>query len=122
MPCADANGDGGKWKGRLYDDTKYAAPGAGYDPKTDRGVLRNTATGLKAAELGDSDSLSVGETVYAIGNPGGVAFAGSFTNGIVSAISRPVDSEIGYEMLCIQHTAALTPATPAARWSTLTAR
>ena len=47
--------------------------------------------------------------VYAIGNPGGVSFAGSFTNGMVSAIARPVNSEIGYEMRCIQHTAAINP-------------
>ena len=57
-----------------------------------------SATGLKAAEFGDGDKLSVGETVYAIGNPGGTAFAGSFTNGIVSASSRPVNSQIGYEI------------------------
>ena len=109
VTCAHVISDGGTIKVQLYDETQYDATVVGYDSRTDIGVLRITATGLKAAELGDSDSLSVGETVYAIGNPGGVAFAGSFTNGIVSAISRPVDSEIGYEMLCIQHTAAINP-------------
>ncbi len=109
VTCAHVISDGGTIKVQLYDETQYDATVVGYDSRTDIGVLRIAATGLKAAELGDSDSLSVGETVYAIGNPGGVAFAGSFTNGIVSAISRPVDSEIGYEMLCIQHTAAINP-------------
>ena len=53
--------------------------------------------------------MNVGETFYAIGNPGGVDFAGSFTNGMVSAIARPINSSIGYEMECIQHTAAINP-------------
>ncbi|MGN0520921.1 MAG: S1C family serine protease [Candidatus Fimenecus sp.] len=109
VTCAHVINDGGTVKVQLYDETQYDATVVGYDSRTDIGVLRIRTTGLVAAELGDSDSLSVGETVYAIGNPGGVAFAGSFTNGIVSAISRPVDSEIGYEMLCIQHTAAINP-------------
>ncbi len=109
VTCAHVISDGGTIKVQLYDETQYDAAVVGYDSRTDIGVLRIRATGLTAAELGNSDSLSVGETVYAIGNPGGVAFAGSFTNGMVSAISRPVDSEIGYEMLCIQHTAAINP-------------
>lgn len=109
VTCAHVISDGGMIKVQLHDETQYDAAVVGYDSRTDIGVLRIRATGLTAAELGNSDSLSVGETVYAIGNPGGVAFAGSFTNGMVSAISRPVDSEIGYEMLCIQHTAAINP-------------
>ena len=109
VTCAHVINDGGTVKVQLFDETQYDATIVGYDTRTDIGVLRIRATGLSAAELGDSDSLSVGETVYAIGNPGGVAFAGSFTNGMVSAISRPVNSEIGYEMLCIQHTAAINP-------------
>lgn len=109
VTCAHVISDGQTVKVQLYDETQYDATIVGYDSKTDIGVLSIRATGLTPAEFGDSDSLSVGETVYAIGNPGGVAFAGSFTNGMVSAISRPVDSEIGYEMLCIQHTAAINP-------------
>lgn len=109
ITCAHVISDGGTIRVQLYDETQYEATIVGYDSKTDIGVLKISATGLTAAELGDSESVIVGETVYAIGNPGGTAFAGSFTNGMVSAISRPVDSEIGYEMLCIQHTAAINP-------------
>ena len=36
-------------------------------------------------------------------------FFGSFTNGMVSAIGRPVDSPVGYEVACIQHTAPINP-------------
>lgn len=109
VTCAHVIEDGKTVKIQLHDETQYDAEVVGTDSRTDIGVLRIRATGLKAAQLGNSDTLSVGETVYAIGNPGGVAFAGSFTNGMVSAISRPVDSQIGYEMLCIQHTAAINP-------------
>ncbi len=109
VTCAHVISDGQTVKVQLYDETQYDATVVGYDSKTDIGVLSIRASGLTAMEFGDSDSLSVGETVYAIGNPGGVAFANSFTNGMVSAISRPVESDIGYERLCIQHTAAINP-------------
>ena len=54
--------------------------------------------------------LKVGEPVYAIGNPGGTAYFGSFTGGYVSAISRPTTtSSSRYTMTCIQHDAAINP-------------
>lgn len=109
LTCAHVINGGGAVKVQLYDETQYDASIVGFDSRTDIGVLRIRATGLSSAQLGNSANVSVGETVYAIGNPGGVAFAGSFTNGMVSAISRPIDSDIGYEMQCIQHTAAINP-------------
>ncbi|MBR6635760.1 MAG: trypsin-like peptidase domain-containing protein, partial [Clostridia bacterium] len=50
-----------------------------------------------------------GSTVYAIGNPGGSALFGTFTDGKVSAIGRNITSSIGYDMVCIQHNAAISP-------------
>ena len=91
------------------DGTQYDAVVVGADAKTDIGLIRVFATGLKAAEFADSDTLGVGDYVYAIGNPGGTQFFGSFTNGMVSAIGRPVDSPVGYEVSCIQHTAPINP-------------
>lgn len=91
------------------DGTQYDAVVVGTDAKTDIGLIRVSATGLKAAEFANSDTLGVGDYVYAIGNPGGTQFFGSFTNGMVSAIGRPVDSPVGYEVACIQHTAAINP-------------
>ncbi|MDR2753074.1 MAG: S1C family serine protease, partial [Oscillospiraceae bacterium] len=79
----------------------------GFDSRTDVGLLRVKATGLEGAEFGDSDMLKVGEPIYAIGNPGGVEFKGSFTNGMVSAIDRAITSK--YKMKTIQHTAAINP-------------
>ncbi len=82
----------------------YEAELVGFDSKTDIGVIRIKATGLTAAPFGDSSGLVIGQKVYAIGNPGGTEFFGSFTNGMISAIDRPISSESGYEMKCIQHT------------------
>ena len=91
------------------DGDSYDADIVGYDTRTDIGVVKIKKTGLKAAEFGNSDDLAIGDPVYAVGNPGGVEFFGSFTGGFVSAINRPVSSEIGYTMKCIQHDAAINP-------------
>ncbi len=56
--------------------------------------------------MGDSDALTVGDTVYAIGNPLGVELRGTLTDGIVSAINRDVDVS-GRIMTLIQTNAAL---------------
>ena len=87
-----------------YQGNSYDGILVGYDSKTDVGVVKIEKTGLVAAEFGDSTTLKKGQTVYAIGNPGGSEFFGSFTQGMVSAIDRPISSESGYEMKCIQHT------------------
>lgn len=89
---------------------EFEADIVGYDSKTDIGVLRVNKTGFKAATFGNSDKLTVGQKVYAIGNPGGTVFFGSFTNGIISAIDRPVASSASaYDLPCIQHNAAINP-------------
>ncbi len=87
----------------------YKAELVGLDTRTDIAVLRIKTNKLECATFGNSDNLKVGDTVYAIGNPGGTEFFGSFTSGMVSAIDRSVNSEIGYSMKCIQHTAAINP-------------
>ena len=97
-------------KVQTEDGTQYSAALEGYDNRTDIGVLRVRTTKLEPAEFGDSTVLKVGEPVYAIGNPGGTAFYGSVTSGIISAIDRPTSSnESGYTMECIQHDAAINP-------------
>ncbi|WP_312941149.1 trypsin-like peptidase domain-containing protein [Oscillibacter sp.] len=78
----------------------------GGDSGNDVAVLKLDATGLPAAEMGDSDALMVGDTVYAIGNPLGVELRGTLTDGIVSAINRDVDVS-GRIMTLIQTNAAL---------------
>ncbi len=85
----------------------YTASVVGSDAETDIAVIKIEATGLTAATLGDSDALSVGETVIAVGNPLG-ELGGSVTQGIVSALNRVVVVE-SYEMTLIQMDASVSP-------------
>ena len=78
----------------------------GLDEEKDLAVIKIDATGLPAAEFGDSDALTVGDPVYAIGNPLGVELRGTLTDGIVSAINRDVYVD-GVTMTLIQTNAAL---------------
>ncbi len=95
---------------QFNDETEVDAKIVGFDTKTDIGVLRVEKTGFKAAVFGNSDNLRVGQSVYAIGNPGGTVFFGSFTPGMISAIDRPIStSASAYDLPCIQHTAAINP-------------
>ncbi len=108
ITCAHVvSGSGLSYTVQTEDGTTYDAEVIGADSKTDLAVLRIKAHGLDLAEFGDSSKLQVGDPVYAIGNPGGTEFFGSFTSGIVSAIDRSVKST--YTMVCIQHTAAINP-------------
>ena len=85
----------------------YDARLVGYDEDEDLAVLRAIADNpLPAAEFGNSDLLTVGDPVYAIGNPLGVELRGTLTNGIVSAINREVEMQ-GRTMTMIQTNAAL---------------
>ena len=84
----------------------YEAKYVGGDSANDVAVLKVEADGLPAAQMGDSDTLSVGDTVYAIGNPLGVELRGTLTDGIVSAINRDVEVQ-GRTMTLIQTNAAL---------------
>lgn len=110
ITCAHVISDAGiSARVQLDNGTTYDAEIVGFDTRTDLGVLKIKAKGLSAAEFGDSSALVVGDPVYAIGNPGGVELFGSFTSGYVSSIDRPVNSEIGYTMKSIQHSAAISP-------------
>ena len=76
------------------------------DAANDLAVLKIDGMDLPAAEFGDSDLLTVGDKVYAIGNPLGVELRGTLTDGIVSAINRDVWVD-GRTMTLIQTNAAL---------------
>lgn len=89
-----------------WDDETYEAKLLGADPQTDLAVLKIEASGLTAAQFGDSDELTVGDEVLAIGDPLGTELRGTLTNGIVSAINRNVTVKT-YPMTLIQTTAAL---------------
>ncbi len=90
----------------LYnDETPYEAKIVGTDEQTDLAVIKIEKTGLTAAELGDSDSVQVGEFSMAIGNPLGME--STVTCGIVSAVNREVTDSDGKKYVLIQTDAAI---------------
>jgi Do/DeqQ family serine protease len=90
----------------LKDRRQFQAKLVGTDPGTDVAVLQIEATGLSALKFGDSDALSVGDYVIAIGNPFGIGQ--TVTSGIVSALGRSGLSVEGYEDF-IQTDASINP-------------
>ena len=72
------------------DGTEYDATLTGIYEEGDIAVLKIEATGLQAAVMGDSSTVQLGETVYAVGNPGGT-LGGTITDGIISAVDRTIN-------------------------------
>ncbi|HIU30988.1 MAG TPA: trypsin-like peptidase domain-containing protein [Candidatus Caccousia avistercoris] len=93
----------------LYDGSTYEAELIGSDSVTDLAVVKIEAANLVPATFGSSSDLQVADQVMAVGNPGGLQFSSSVTVGYVSALDRPVTSEDGYTMNCIQTDAAINP-------------
>lgn len=94
----------------LNDGREFEAELVGAEPRLDLALLSiETETQLPVAELGDSDSLYVGDWVLAMGNPFG--FESSVTAGIVSAIGRQADPQSGVADFTdyIQTDAAINP-------------
>ena len=63
------------------------------DAKLDLAMVKVDKTGLTAAELGDSDQVRVGDIAIAIGNPLGLEFQKSVTQGIISGLDRTIQTE-----------------------------
>ena len=77
----------------LMDGNTFPAEIVGTDSATDLAVVRAATNGLPVAELGDSDTLRVGQLVIAIGNPFG--FQSTVSTGVVSALGRAMRSPTG---------------------------
>ena len=90
----------------LDDDKTYDAEIIGYDTDCDLAVLKIDATGLTAAEFGNSDELKLGESVIAIGNPLGFELMDTVTGGMVSGLNRNISIN-GKAMNLIQTDAAI---------------
>ena len=92
-------------------DKDYPATLVGEDTTSDIAVVKVDATGLTPATVGNSDSLKVGESVMAVGNPLG-ELGGTVTSGIVSALNRSVSiqgSSSVNTMSLIQMDASVSP-------------
>jgi S1-C subfamily serine protease len=91
----------------LHDRKKYKATIVGTDKAHDLAIVQIKAPNLQPMTLGDSTNLQVGQKVYAIGNPFGLA--GTLTRGIVSSI-RQVQEPDGLVIdEAIQTDAAINP-------------
>jgi len=75
----------------------------------DTAVVKVDRKDLPVAELGDSDKLRVGQRVYAIGNPFGLAGGPSITSGVISAVNRTIESRRGLLENLVQTDAAINP-------------
>lgn len=94
--------------GRNYDGTVVWS-----DTDLDLSIIQINAKGLQAVSFGDSSSIRVGESVYAIGNPIGFEFRRTVTSGIISAKNRTIKLEEGdnlsYMTDLIQTDATINP-------------
>ncbi|MEJ3659101.1 trypsin-like peptidase domain-containing protein [Actinomycetes bacterium KLBMP 9759] len=80
---------GGRITAVFHDGATAPAVIVGRDPSSDLAVVRaERVTGLRTVELGNSDSVRVGQQVIAFGSP--LRLGGTVTSGIVSALDRPV--------------------------------
>ncbi|MBD8048906.1 S1C family serine protease [Clostridium faecium] len=95
----------------FYDGKEVNAKVINYQEDADLAVIKITEEVKLPGilEIGDSDSLQVGEQVVAIGNPLGKEFSGSVTTGIVSALNREVQFDNGKKLKLIQTDTAINP-------------
>ena len=93
----------------LYNNQVLEGTIAGFCAIHDIAVVKVKEKDLQPAQLGDSEKLRVGQRVYAIGNPFGLAGGPSETSGVVSAINRTIESERGLIENLVQTDASINP-------------
>jgi len=99
--------DATKIKVTLKNGESYEAELIGSDSDNDTAIIKIEKTGLTPAVMGDSDTLKVGQTAIAIGNPLG-QLGGTVTTGIISALDREID--LGDTIMnLLQTNAAINP-------------
>ena len=74
----------------LYDGSTMEGELLWAEPTLDLAVVKIDKTGLRAAELGDSDQVRIGSYAAAIGNPLGLTFERSMSQGIISGLDRTI--------------------------------
>lgn len=100
----------------LKDGTRVPAKLLGSDDLTDLAVIQIDAKHVKKiAQFGNSDNVRPGEPVIAIGNPLGLTFSGSVTQGIISGVDRTIpidldqDGNPDWQADVLQTDAAINP-------------
>jgi serine protease Do len=82
---------------------------AGTCVSDDIAIVKVDGKNLPTAEFGNSDELRVGQTVFAIGNPFGLAGGPTVTKGVISAVKRSIRSERGLIENLVQTDASINP-------------
>ena len=77
----------------MEDGTVYNGNTIWADSDLDLAIVKISANNLKYLQLGDSDNIKIGETVYAIGNPIGIEFQRTVTKWIISGLNRTIKIE-----------------------------
>ncbi|WP_026092562.1 S1C family serine protease [Calidifontibacillus oryziterrae] len=100
----------------LSDGTRIPAQVLGSDEMMDLAVLQIDGDRINTvAEIGSSENVRVGEPVIAIGNPLGLEFSGSVTQGIISGVERTIpqdlngDGQPDWQAEVLQTDAAINP-------------
>ncbi|MCS7120785.1 MAG: trypsin-like peptidase domain-containing protein [Nitrososphaerota archaeon] len=93
----------------LPDNRVYAGRIVGACRSSDVAVVKISGENLKPAKLGNSDELKVGQRVFAIGNPFGLAGGPTVTSGVISALNRTIHSPEGSFSDLVQTDAAINP-------------
>ena len=79
------------------------------DSSLDLAIVKVERTGLTSADLGDSDSVKIGDIAIAIGNPLGLEFQKSVTQGIISGLDRTIKTEQSNMTGLMQTDASINP-------------
>ncbi len=86
----------------LYGGAEYDATVVGTDPASDLAVVKIDVAGLPAVSLGSMEGVRVGQWVLAFGSPLSLGLSNTVTSGIVSALSRFDDSQLGQQEVSLQ--------------------
>ncbi len=90
----------------FFDGSKGTAEVLWSERALDLAVIKVEKNSLPVAELGDSDKVEVGDLAIAIGNPLGLEFQRSVTQGIISGLNRSIQVEQGQTIDSLMHTDA----------------
>lgn len=103
------DGDAEKVSVLFHDGNGLDAEVLWNDTTLDLAVIKVDGSELVAAELGDSDNLEVGEIAVAIGNPLGLNFERTLTQGVISGLNRSITTQTHTIDNLIQTDASINP-------------